>query len=388
MDETVESRPALRFESAAQLQSAAQVIQSDVEYILENAQACFSLLAGRDVLLVGGAGFLGYYFVKSIVAWNNSQASDSQIRLHVFDNYIRGVPSWIEELEATRSDLVIRKHDITHELPSGCPDYDYIIHAASIASPIFYRKHPIETMDANVNGLRILLNHFARTPKNHQSSGFLYFSTSEIYGDPTPENIPTPESYRGNVSCTGPRACYDESKRYGETLCVNFAQQLNLPIRIARPFNNYGPGLKITDRRVIPDFAGNVLSGKDICLLSDGSPTRTFCYITDAIVGYLKVLTQGKRGEAYNIGIEKPEISMATLAEMIVANAASIWGYQGRVVRAKSSDRDYLVDNPNRRCPVIQKARDELNYSPTIGIEEGIRRTLIWYQDNKVAKAA
>lgn len=148
--------------------------------------------------------------------------------------------------------------------------------------------------------------------------GFYFFSSSEIYGDPIAGNIPTPESYNGNVSCTGPRACYDESKRYGETLCVNFAQQYDLPIKISRPFNNYGPGLKITDSRVIPDFAKDVLSGRDINMLSNGSPTRTFCYVADAIVGYYKILVRGRKGEAYNIGVESPEISILNLAELIV----------------------------------------------------------------------
>ena len=142
----------------------------------------------------------------------------------------------------------------------------------------------------------------------------LFYSSSEIYGDPTPENIPTPETYRGNVSCTGPRACYDESKRYGETLCVNFARQHGVPIKVARPFNNYGPGLKITDGRVIPDFARDILAGRDIVMLSDGSAQRTFCYVADAVAGYYKILVKGRPGEAYNVGVETPEISMAELA--------------------------------------------------------------------------
>ena len=149
--------------------------------------------------------------------------------------------------------------------------------------------------------------------------GLLYFSSSEIYGDPTPDNIPTPETYRGNVSCTGPRACYDEAKRFCETLCVNFTAQYGLPVKIARPFNNYGPGLKITDRRVLPDFARDIFAGRDIVLLSDGSPTRTFCYVADAIVGYYKVLVKGHRGESYNIGVESPEISITEVAERMVA---------------------------------------------------------------------
>ena len=180
--------------------------------------------------------------------------------------------------------------------------------------------------------------------------GFLFFSSSEIYGDPAPDAIPTPETYRGNVSCTGPRACYDESKRYGETLCVNFARQHGVPVAIARPFNNYGPGLKITDRRVIPDLARDVLDGRDVMLLSDGSATRTFCYVADAVVGYYKVLVRGRPGEPYNIGIEAPEISMAELAETVVALARELFGYRARRVGA-SADADYLVDNPLASLP-------------------------------------
>jgi nucleoside-diphosphate-sugar epimerase len=266
-------------------------------------------------------------------------------------------------------------------------DFAYIIHAASIASPIYYRLHPIETMDANVNGLRTLLDYsLAQREKGMAVKGFLFFSTSEIYGDPTPENIPTPETYRGNVSCTGPRACYDESKRYGETLCVNFAQQHSLPVAIARPFNNYGPGLKITDGRVLPDFVRDVLSGRDIVMFSDGSPTRTFCYVADAIVGYLKILTRGKPGEAYNIGMEKPEISMAELADRVVAMARELFGYTGSVIRKQSSDSEYLTDNPNRRCPIIAKAQSDLGYQPTISIDDGLRRAMLWYRDNQVAE--
>jgi nucleoside-diphosphate-sugar epimerase len=239
-------------------------------------------------------------------------------------------------------------------------------------------------MDANVNGLRHLLEYsYHRQHRSGPVQGFLFFSTSEIYGDPAPDYIPTPEHYRGNVSSTGPRACYDESKRYGETLCVNFAQQYALPIRMARPFNNYGPGLKLTDRRVLPDFVRDVLAGRDIVMFSDGSPTRTFCYIADAVVGYFKILTLGEPGAAYNIGVDTPEISVAELAERVVQTARELWNYQGKVIRQVSPDENYLVDNPNRRCPQITKARHDLGYNPTISLEIGLKRSLIWYDGNR-----
>jgi nucleoside-diphosphate-sugar epimerase len=283
----------------------------------------------------------------------------------------------------------LRKHDVTHPVPKDAPHFDYIIHAASIASPTYYRRHPIETMDANVNGLRHLLEYFlAEKKQGRPVGGFLFYSSSEIYGDPPPEHIPTPETYRGNVSCTGPRACYDEAKRYGETLCVNFAREYDLPIRAARPFNNYGPGLKITDGRVIPDFARDVLAGRDIVMLSSGAPLRTYCYVADAIVGYYKALVRGGRGEAYNIGIGAPEISVAELADRVVTEAEKLFGYKGKVVKRVSEDKDYLIDNPNRRCPDITKARTELGYNPCVALEDGLTRSLIWYAENRSAEEA
>ncbi|NNG15643.1 MAG: NAD-dependent epimerase/dehydratase family protein, partial [Gemmatimonadales bacterium] len=154
----------------------------------------------------------------------------------------------------------------------------------------------------------------------------------------------------------------------------------------ARPFNNYGPGLKINDGRVIPDFARDILDGKDIVMLSDGSPTRTYCYVADAVVGYYKILTSAPAGEAYNIGIAGPEISVADLAERMVSLGRELFGYAGKVVRKSSDDPEYLSDNPNRRCPVIIKARSELGYDPKIPLEEGLRRALLWYAANRTAE--
>jgi UDP-glucuronate decarboxylase len=365
---------------------AAEVVQTDLDDICARLADEFGVMAGKRLLIVGGAGFLGYYLVQSIVHYNKTAATP--IDLTVFDSYVRGVPSWLSELDGT-AHLTIATHDVTDPVPASLGAVQFIIHAASIASPKFYRLHPIETMDANVNGLRNLLE-YARVQQTSANpvEGFLFYSTSEIYGDPHPEDIPTPETYRGNVSCTGPRACYDESKRYGETLCVNFAQQYGLPIKTARPFNNYGPGLKITDARVLPDFARDVFANRDIIMYSDGSPTRTFCYITDAIVGYYKVMIKGRAGEAYNIGTETPEVSMRTLAERVISISSEVFGYTGKLVFATSDDAEYLTDNPNRRCPIITKAREELNYEPTVGFDAGLERSLRWYAGNQEASEA
>jgi nucleoside-diphosphate-sugar epimerase len=262
----------------------------------------FGEMGGSTLLITGAAGFLGYYLTQAALHWNDHHSGGAPIRLVALDNFVRGTPAWLTALVGRR-DLQLLTHDVTAPLPDSIGPTDYIIHAAGIASPIIYRKRPIETMDANVNGLRSLLEGARRQAEaGRPVKGFLFYSSSEIYGDPFPQFVPTPEDYRGNVSCTGPRACYDESKRYGETLCVNFAQMHGVPTRQARPFNNFGPGLKITDGRVIPDFSRNILANQDIVMLSDGSPKRTFCYAADAIVGYYKVLVRGRNGEPYNIG--------------------------------------------------------------------------------------
>jgi UDP-glucuronate decarboxylase len=367
-----------------QRRAAERVVQSDLDQIVAQAGSELAEIAGKRLLITGGGGFLGYYLVQAVLEWNRRapQPSD-RIELTVMDNFLRGAPDWLFR-SSQDSGLTLVEHDVRQPLPPDLGHFSFVVHAAGIASPTYYRRHPIETMDANIVGLRSLLDRYAGpdTP-GPQAEGFLFFSSSEIYGDPAPDCIPTPETYRGNVSCTGPRACYDESKRYGETLCVNFAQQYGARVTIARPFNNYGPGLKISDRRVIPDLARDILAGRDITLLSDGSATRTFCYTADAVVGYYKVLVRGRGGEPYNIGIEEPEISVGDLADTMARLARERFGYEGTVVHRESPEADYLVDNPARRCPLISKAREELGYRPSVNLDDGLTRSLAWYAGNR-----
>lgn len=356
------------------------VESKDIVYIHQKAQEEFVKLSGSNMLITGAGGFLGYYFVKSILAWN-TQNPNKSIQLTALSNFRNGISSWMNSFK-DRKDFVIFKKDIVEYSPPQNSIFDYIIHAASIASPTFYRLFPIETINANVQGLyRILEYMIDRKKEKRNVLGLLYFSSSEIYGDPTEGNIPTSETYRGNVSCTGPRACYDESKRFCETLCVNYSQAYNLPIKSARPFNNYGPGMKITDGRVIADFSKNILENKDIIVFSDGSPSRTFCYVADAVVGYLKILTRGRKGEAYNIGVEKPEISIKELAKKMVKIGREEFNFTKQIIFQESKDKNYLTDNPNRRCPLIDKARDELGYDPQISLDEGLQRVLSWYKN-------
>lgn len=345
------------------------ILEKDASQILSGLGELNSKFSGKRILLTGASGFLGCQFMHYFVTLNNSGLLKEPCRLLALDNFIRGRPDWINNLD-DQSNVFVKEKDITLEVEYESPDY--IIHAASIASPAFYRKYPIETIDANVSGIRKLLDYC----KDNPIESLLFFSTSEIYGDPDSENIPTTEEFRGFVSCTGPRACYDESKRLGETLCVNYWRIHEIPVKIVRPFNNYGPGMNIQDKRVIPDFFNDVIHGKDIKILSDGKATRTFCYVTDAIEGYLRLLLSNHNGESFNIGAEKPEITMIDLANLII----DITNEDLDVIFKKDNDLDYLVDNPSRRCPSIDKARSLLGFNPKISLEEGIKRTYEFYK--------
>ena len=351
--------------------------QEDMNYIYEHlSKEELKKLNGSTILITGCGGFLGYYFMNFFECFEKELGIKKVIAL---DNFMLGNPYWIEKMRENPL-FDIKKFDIITDDIAGIgesAEADFIIHMASIASPMFYRQYPIETLDANIWGLRSLLDFY----KEKRIRGFLFFSSSELYGDPSPENIPTNEEYRGNVSATGPRACYDESKRFGETMCGLFARKYGMPIGVARPFNNYGPGMKINDKRVPADFAKAIYEGRDIAILSNGAPTRTFCYIADAITGYLKILLYGKY-DYFNIGIATPEISIKELADIYVNAGKEIFDYDGKVVYQKSEDKEYLTHNPERRCPDITKAKEKLHYAPSINVYEGVRRFLIFIKEN------
>jgi UDP-glucuronate decarboxylase len=327
---------------------------------------------GKRILITGAVGFLGFNFLHFFSHLNARDGRAAPVRVVAADNYLLGQPRWVIELAKIDPNLEIRRFDITQPWPEADSTFDFVIHAASVASPAFYRKYPLETLDANVLGLRHVLN----LGRKAGSESVLYLSSSEIYGDPPPDEIPTRESYRGNVTCLGPRACYDESKRLGETLCYVYTQHYGVPVKIVRPFNNYGPGLRLNDGRVLPDFSRDVLNDRSIVLYSDGSPTRTFCYSSDALTGYLLALLSPHDGEAFNIGADAPEIAMRDLAALMLR----VGGSNRRVEHRVNAESDYLTDNPNRRCPDISKARAKLGFEPRVGLEAGVTRLLEWYR--------
>lgn len=328
---------------------------------------------GAVIVVTGCAGFLGFYLTQYLVRYAGELGIRKVIGL---DTFLLEKPRWLLQLAEEFPDLFfLQSFDVSKdriEDVKGAEAARFVIHAASIASPTFYRQYPLETIDANVWGLRRLLDFYKGADR---LEGFLFFSSSEIYGDPDPQSIPTGEEYRGNVACVGPRACYDESKRFGETLCYVFAALHGMPVTIVRPFNNYGPGMRIGDNRLPADLAEAVLGKRDITLWSDGSPRRTYCYVSDAVAGYFLGLLHGKF-DYFNIGSDKEEIAVRELAEIYRVAGAEMFGYSGTVRYEESNDSEYLTHNPSRRRPDISKARAKLGYDPKIEVREGVRRHL------------
>lgn len=343
------------------------VIETDLREIEARSGTDLAFFDGKVVLVTGGAGFLPAYLVDVLAARAAPQPPEKRARIVVADNFATGLPERLSHL-AGHPAVEIRRVDVSQPLALD-PLPHVVVHGASIASPIVYRKHPLETIEVNAIGTWRLLAAVAGAPLD----AFVLLSSSEVYGDPDPAFIPTPESYAGNVSFTGPRACYDESKRLAETLVMTYFRTHRMPVRIVRPFNVYGPGLRLDDGRLVPDLARAAVEGRDLVLHSDGTPTRSFCYITDFVVGLLRVIAGGRDGDAYNVGNDR-EASVRDLAQAM-ARAA---GGTASIRITRSDDPDYLADNPQRRCPDLARLRSLGGSGPVVDLDEGLRRYLAW----------
>ena len=337
-------------------------LEDDISKIIEDTKSIKKYFIGKTILITGGNGFLGKYFTEIFKRF--SQNSKKKIKIIILDNF--ATSSKLNNFQENK-EIKFKKFDATKPLKLN-NKIDIIIHAAGIASPYYYRKKPLETLDVSIMGTRNLLN---LAKKNN--SKFLFFSSSEIYGDPDTKNIPTKETYRGNVSSMGPRACYDESKRLGETLCYIYNKKYNININIIRPFNIYGPGMNKKDYRVMPNFVSNIINNKKLKIYGNGKQTRTYCYITDGLNGFIRVLALGKPGEVYNIGNTKPEISVDNLIK-VIRNLYS----KKILVKKTPYPKSYPEDEPSRRCPNISKAKRHLNFKPKIKLSHGIKKYINW----------
>lgn len=339
-------------------------LDSDIEQIVAGLDGAEQGFAGKTVVLAGAGGFLGRYFV-AVFRHLNEKVLKAPCRLIAIDNYITSS----ERPASPEADPLIRflRHDVTEPLALD-EAVDFVVQAAGIASPFYYRAYPLETLSVATTGTKNMLDLATKW-----RARFTFFSSSEIYGDPDPEHVPTPESYRGNVACLGPRACYDESKRLGETLCYIYHERFGTSTNQIRPFNVYGPGMQQTDYRVLANFAGQIKAGRPLNVYGSGTQTRTFCYVTDAMMGFLLTMLRGVPGEAYNIGTPAPEVSMLELVKQMESLLGRRLAH--RIIEYPDS---YPADEPIRRCPDITKARLQLGYQPVVDLKDGLKRFLDW----------
>lgn len=322
----------------------------------------------EPVLLTGCNGFLGNYFLNTIVnVIDENPEFKSSAKIIAIDNGITSSHKVIQRDYIQYYDENLIGFDFNRLKPIKT-----IVHMAGLASPAQYKKYPLETIDVAVGVTRVLLE----KAKEWQSK-FVFFSSSEIYGNPDVDNIPTKESYKGYVGCQGPRSCYDESKRLGETLCYVYNEYYNVHTNVIRPFNVYGPGMSKYDYRMIPNLMKSAIEGNPIKIYGDGKQTRTFCYISDAIDAILRIVENGKFGETYNIGRRDPEISMVGLIDAF-RNATE----SDIKLELVDYPDNYPNDEPLRRCPDITKVVEHLGYSPQIDLETGLKMTWEWANEN------
>jgi len=306
-------------------------------------------------LVTGGAGFIGSHLCDLLLAEGHS--------VICVDNFITSNVANIQHLMSRKSFELVN-HDITKPLPID-GSIDYVLHLASPASPIDYQKLPLETLKVGSFGTLNALE-LAREKK----ARFLLASTSEVYGDPCQH--PQKEEYWGNVNPIGVRSVYDEAKRFAEALTMAYHRQFGLDTRIVRIFNTYGPRMRENDGRVIPTFIPQALAGKPLTVFGDGLQTRSLCFISDLVEGINKLALAGPNLPV-NLG-NPEEITMLELAQRI----RRITGSESRVVYQALPE-----DEPKRRCPDISRAREMLGWSPRVSLEEGLRKTVEWFESNR-----
>jgi nucleoside-diphosphate-sugar epimerase/spore maturation protein CgeB len=314
----------------------------------------------RTALVTGGAGFIGSHICDALIA--------EGLRVLCLDSFLTGRPENIRHLEReSRFDLV--ECDVIDGLPfrirAARTPFARIYHLACAASPPHYQADPEHTMLTNVVGTSNMLRLAEET-----GARLLLTSTSEVYGDP--EVHPQTEDYRGWVSCTGPRACYDEGKRAAETLAFDYLRSGRSDVRVARIFNTYGPRMRPDDGRVVSNVICQALAGEDITVYGDGSQTRSFCYVSDLVEGLMRLMESEEAvGMPVNLG-NPNELTVSDLVQKVLA----LTGSRSRIVRKPLPE-----DDPRRRKPDIGRAGELLGWHPQVALRQGLEATIAWFAD-------
>lgn len=351
----------------SKMKESNSIIERDIQTILA-APLPWQDFDGKTVLVSGANGFLANYVVKTLLNVNHV-VPGIRVRVHALvRSRVRAAArlgDWIDHphLRLQEVDLSSANFDVE-------PNVDYVVHSASLASPRNYRANPVGMAMPNIAGTARLLELAAQ----RGVSRFLYFSSAEIYGSLRSRRW-IQESDAGYLNPTDPRACYAESKRMGETLCVAYASQYDVPTTIVRPFHTYGPGLAEDDGRLVADFVADTIRGNDIRIKSDGRAVRSFCYVGDATIGFFTALLKGGTGEAYNVGNPYATVSIRELAEMLLTLNTR------RDARLEFVNPDDDLVPRSRQdvvVPSIEKL-ERLGWRPTTPIMSGFRRTIASY---------
>jgi len=340
------------------------IVEEDVNSLVRSLNAEGVSFGGKSVLVTGGAGFLGSWICDVLVKQGT--------RVICVDNFSSGQRENVGHLvELDNFNLV--EHDISQPIIFD-EKIDVVMHLASRASPFEFGRFPIQILKANTLGTWVVLG----IAKKHKAR-LVYASTSEIYGDPDPAYIPTPETYNGNVNPVGSRSCYDEAKRAGEAFVTAYRTQHGLDNRIVRIFNTYGPRMRSGDLygRVIPRFIDQAVNGQPLTVFGDGMQTRSFCYVTDTVMGLLLLAISDKaEGEVVNVG-NTQEITILELAKRI------------REITECASDLTFHPlpeDDPKRRCPDVSKLEKLTGWKTEVSLEEGLKKTISWFSPSKIEK--
>lgn len=337
------------------------IIKEDISSII-NRFDHWERFKNKTILISGANGFLPAYIVETFLALDSSFNTKVVAMVRNKEKANKRFQQYLKN-----SNLKIIEHDVCNEFNYE-PKIDFIIHAASQASPKYYKTDPVGTLNANILGTINLI----KLAQHHKVESFLYFSSGEVYGEVTAEDVPIKEDTFGYINPALVRSCYGESKRMGENICVSYFTQYGVNAKMVRPFHTYGPGMLLDDGRVFADFVSNIVNKQNIVLNSDGSARRAFCYLTDATIGFLTILLNGENGEAYNMGNPKEEYSILELAKILV-NAYP--EFKLEVILNTTTNTDYLKSTITRNSPNIDKLK-KLNWNPTVTVEEGFKRTI------------
>lgn len=343
-----------------ELKKSEQIILRDIEDIIQSTD--LSSFKNKRVLLAGANGTVGNYFAHLFYSLNQKGFG---IEVDLITRSKIGSKSRISAIaESPGFNIIIKDLSKTVQYKKG---YDYWIHAAGYSTPALFLENPVATIDVNYLGVKSMLEGALKLSPN---SRMLYLSSSEIYGSPTPENFPTPETYNGSTSVTNNRACYIESKRLAEVLCLYYKKAHNINVKIARQALSYGPGLQFDDGRVISQFMEKAHTRNVIDMLDDGRDMRSYCYIADTLRQLIYILLFAK-DDIYNVGSEEEVISIRQLADIV-------GDLMGANVVPGPGKTEVVVGAPSRVHLDMSKSKNEFNIKPKINMKEGLRRMIEW----------